>query len=68
MTLSSAIDMKEGRDDIQRNQDRLRTWAHMNLMRFNVAKCQVVHLGSSVPNMHTNREKNLRTALKSRES
>jgi len=42
--LSVAVDMAEERVAIQRDFDKFKRWAHVNLMRFNKAKCSILHL------------------------
>jgi len=47
--LCDVVDTLERRGAIQRDLDRLKRWACVNRMKFNKAKCKVLHIGRGSP-------------------
>jgi len=46
---SGAADSAEGRDAIQRDLDKRKRWALVNIMKFHKAMCKILHLGPGNP-------------------
>lgn len=64
--LSCSGDTTEGQDAVQKDLEKLKKWAHENLIKFNRARCYT--WVRAVPDTSTGWEKSLSPALQSRTS
>lgn len=53
MRLCGGLHTLVGRDGIQKDFEGLGGWAHVNLTKFNEAKCKVLHRVRAVPSKNT---------------
>jgi len=47
--LGGAVDFLNGKEALQRDLDRLESWAITSHMKFNMSKCWILHLGWANP-------------------